>query len=1013
MCWGAGHELDPFDPRFGSCAIVLDLVLMVISFRKRTDTGRALGYTLCAAFCCTVTYFCSVFVETRWLYELLQGLYFSCVTVALLCILRFMMLFINLRKPFYERIWYVLVTAGILDVLTESTNVLHHAAITYTPVERVLHYFTYAPLTPFRLHLIFCYVLVGLLACLLLQKVVSVPAGYRSKYGLALGILLGVVALNAVYLYFPTPGGSDFLDYSLLGYSVAALAFYWLAFRYSTGSMTKVYQGWMYNSLRQGVLLFDYEGRLLMSNDAVRTMMPTVSLREGSPMGIFLVDSGLNKKLTVPLTDTAVQFYQPKGGISVPMRCETHVLNNRHGRLVGQLFIISPVVQDTDLLTGFMTWEYFRFLHPGSTRPIPADGVCVMCDINGLGEINENHGRAAGDQALQYLANELRTAFTEDTAFIRCREANLALVCGPLTEAVAQERLRAIKARLAALPEERRFSIQSTVLALSEGSAAPEAIERCTRIIRIKKLMDRSASHSDLLNSIIQILQECDSDTEAHVQRTQQMCMVLGRRLGLGEDDLSHLSLLAILHDIGKIGVPLDILNKPGKLSPTEWNVIKSHVEKGARIAASSADLKDISYMILCHHERWDGKGYPAGLSKESIPLLSRIISVVDSYDAMVYNRSYRRAMSPEAARNELRRCAGTQFDPTIVTAMLQLLEESEEAPHTGEAAAASENGYVPGFRDAEWSRRDAEETASGNVYPMVYTRYIINQQGQVISADEDFERLTGYSQDDVRDMKLTQQDLLPVEDWEEYGSNVIACQKASSGSAYLEHRILKKDGSVIRVACLGRAYYDSAARATFTEIFVTDIIECHAMSQLLEAEHTRAMGKLEAWESKFRTDSLTGLLNHEAFCGDAQELMLSGDRQAVLLMLDLDHFKSYNDTFGHRMGDEFLILCAQNLAGLLEEGERASRMGGDEFAALLLFAKDAPEAEISGRCAHICRQLNLLLSAHSRGVSGVSCGAAVCGPDTRGFDRLYEAADKALYRAKEAGRGRFVLAEK
>ena len=109
------------------------------------------------------------------------------------------------------------------------------------------------------------------------------------------------------------------------------------------------------------------------------------------------------------------------------------------------------------------------------------------------------------------------------------------------------------------------------------------------RIIRVKKLMDRSARHSDLLNSIIQILQECDQYTEAHVQRTQRMCVELGRRLGLGDDDLSHLSLLAILHDIGKVGVPLDILNKPGKLTAAEWNVIKSHVEKGARIAASSA----------------------------------------------------------------------------------------------------------------------------------------------------------------------------------------------------------------------------------------------------------------------------------------------------------------------------------------------------------------------------------------------------------------------------------------
>lgn len=301
---------------------------------------------------------------------------------------------------------------------------------------------------------------------------------------------------------------------------------------------------------------------------------------------------------------------------------------------------------------------------------------------------------------------------------------------------------------------------------MPKGSGAPQSVERTMRIIRVKKLMDRSARHSDLLNSIIQILQECDQDTEAHVQRTQKMCFGLGRRLGLGDDDLSHLSLLAILHDIGKVGVPLDVLNKPGKLTSAEWNVIKGHVEKGARIAASSAELRDISELILCHHERWDGKGYPAGLSKESIPLLSRIISVVDSYDAMVYNRSYRKAMGPERARAELKRCAGTQFDPTIVSAMLEMLEEQEAASGENsqtDGAAGNEPAFIP----SEWSVRAVQDNAPDhNAYPMPYSRYVMDHQGRIVTVDERFGELTGYTWEDVQAVKLGQRDLLPVEDW-------------------------------------------------------------------------------------------------------------------------------------------------------------------------------------------------------------------------------------------------------
>lgn len=159
------------------------------------------------------------------------------------------------------------------------------------------------------------------------------------------------------------------------------------------------------------------------------------------------------------------------------------------------------------------------------------------------------------------------------------------------------------------------------------------------------------------------------------MERTREMAIRLGKALSLSDGDLGKLALLAVLHDIGKIAIPHAILIKPGKLTDAEWEIMKTHTEKGYRIANASKELKPIGEYILHHHERWDGGGYPGGLAGEEIPLLSRIITVVDSHDVMVHDRPYHKAMSGKDAEAELRRCSGTQFDPNLVEVFLEVLK--------------------------------------------------------------------------------------------------------------------------------------------------------------------------------------------------------------------------------------------------------------------------------------------------------------------------------------------------
>ena len=219
-----------------------------------------------------------------------------------------------------------------------------------------------------------------------------------------------------------------------------------------------------------------------------------------------------------------------------------------------------------------------------------------------------------------------------------------------------------------------------TVLSSRAASAIDNARLYGDLRIRNEDLRKANASLEDTFRSTVagfaQALEETDLYTRGHSERVATYAELIARGLTLGEDEVDRVIQAGVMHDIGKIGVRYDMLNKPGKLTAEEVRVFRQHPEKGKRILEPVPCLHGLIDGCWCHHEWWDGGGYPRGLRGHDIPLVGRITAIADAYDAMTSDRAYRRALPHEVAVGEIERCAGTQFDPELADLFVKMIED-------------------------------------------------------------------------------------------------------------------------------------------------------------------------------------------------------------------------------------------------------------------------------------------------------------------------------------------------
>lgn len=342
-------------------------------------------------------------------------------------------------------------------------------------------------------------------------------------------------------------------------------------------------------------------------------------------------------------------------------------------------------MDDHDFLTGLFNRKYFEIekirFNQQSYLPLSV----LIGDINGVRLINDAYGYTEGDRLIVETARILKSSCDSSSLLFRTGGDEFIVLMPNTSESKLSDIMRRIqhKCKLYNLNPEN----QAVQLNLSLGSATrvhmtqaiDKVIHQAMDSLHKNKILESKSYHSSILSSIQATMFAKSQNTEEHAERLSILCRMMGEQLDLSQTQMDELMLFAMLHDIGKIGIDDNVLNKPGRLSDDEWIIMKKHTEIGYRIALSSPELHSIANYILTHHEHWNGGGYPQGLKEDEIPLLSRILGLVDAYDAMTQDRVYRKALSKEEAINEILRNKGTQFDPHLTDLFIEIIQNNEE----------------------------------------------------------------------------------------------------------------------------------------------------------------------------------------------------------------------------------------------------------------------------------------------------------------------------------------------
>jgi diguanylate cyclase (GGDEF)-like protein/PAS domain S-box-containing protein len=369
-----------------------------------------------------------------------------------------------------------------------------------------------------------------------------------------------------------------------------------------------------------------------------------------------------------------------KDGTEIPVEDSAAPIFQENGEIVGAVLVFRDVTDKRqklrsieflsyhDELTGLYNRRFYEeeIKRIDTSRNLPL--TIVMGDVNGLKLVNDSFGHTIGDELLQKAAQAIKKGCRADDIIARLGGDEFIAILPNTGKTEIEGIINRIKNNVL----EEKISDLEISISFGYGTKEidtqniQEIFKSAEDSMYRQKLGESSSIKSKTIDLIMNTLYEKNPREQLHSKRVSETCVAIARNLALSEDDTQQMKIAGLMHDIGKIGIDEKVLNSPGLLTPEEWEEIKRHSEVGYRILSSCNEFAEIAVSVLEHHERWDGTGYPKGLTGNAISLAARIIAIADSFDAMTGERTYKSAMSVDEALKEIKRCSGEQFDPEI-----------------------------------------------------------------------------------------------------------------------------------------------------------------------------------------------------------------------------------------------------------------------------------------------------------------------------------------------------------
>ncbi len=553
--------------------------------------------------------------------------------------------------------------------------------------------------------------------------------------------------------------------------------------------------------------------------------------------------------------------------------------------------------------------------------------------------------------------------------------------------------------------------------------------------------------HRSTLEALAMAIDAKDQTTHSHIRRVQIYARRLGERLGLSEKEQKALEAASLLHDIGKLGVPDYILNKPGKLTEFEFEKMKIHPVVGAEILSNVKFGFPVAAYVRSHHERWDGRGYPDGLKGEEIPLGARILALVDHFDALHSERPYRKALTRHEAIGHIKSLSGTFFDPALVRLFLERLggmdaeiglTVADEPDVNSSPGRVEENSSAPAAGYAE-ERGPLTQVAL----------YRIAAAHQEVLTLHDIARVLSSSlslQDTVAIVTSRIANLVPYSTCVIYlldaGKTSVRAEYASglhkemfrrrtfrvgegiTGWVVANHRPMYNTSPLLDLSFLGVEIAESyRAVVVFPAIRGGETIGAVGLYSMdlasYSEEHLRLLEMImqpvsdalhnallfENARQTALTDLLTGLPNMRAFGVHFDRELSAASRShhpLSILVIDLNDFKKVNDTHGHMVGDRVLVQIGRTIRGQVRDIDLVARYAGDEFVALLPMTDQDQASFVINRIQAAIGDYAFLSSEGETVRITASIGAATVPADGHTFEELMMQADKRMYRTKD-----------